>query len=74
MAVSNPPPNAMPDDALNLYNVACAYSSFGEIDNALDCLEKSILKGMAEIDWMKNDSDLDNVRDHPRFKALIAAD
>jgi len=66
--------NALPDDALNLYNIACVYSSVGEIDDALNCLEKSIRKGMAEVDWMKNDSDLDNLRDHPRFKALIGAD
>ena len=63
--------NALADDALNLYNVACVYSTIGEIDEALNCLEKSVRKGMAELDWMKNDSDLDNVRDHPRFKALI---
>lgn len=60
-------------DALNLYNVACVYSIIGKIDEALDCLEKSVREGMAEIDWMTNDSDLDNVRDHPRFKALLAA-
>jgi len=64
--------NALADDALNLYNVACVYSIIGEIDEALNCLEKSVRKGMAEIDWMKNDSDLDNVREHPRFKALVA--
>ena len=63
--------NALADDALNLYNVACVYSTIGEVDEALDCLEKSVRKGMAEIDWMKNDSDLDNVRDHPRFKVLL---
>jgi TolB-like protein/Flp pilus assembly protein TadD len=60
------------DDALNLYNVACVYSNIGEIELALDCLEKSVRKGMAEVDWMMNDSDLDNLREHPRFKALIA--
>ncbi|MCH7820869.1 MAG: tetratricopeptide repeat protein [Proteobacteria bacterium] len=60
-------------DALNLYNVACVYSTIGEIEEALDCLEKSVRQGMAEVDWMINDSDLDNVRDHPRFKALLAA-
>lgn len=59
------------DDALNLYNVACVYSNIGKIEEALDCLEKSTRKGMAEVDWMKNDSDLDNLRDHPRFKALL---
>lgn len=62
------------DDALNLYNVACVYSNIGEIELALDCLEKSVRKGMAELDWMKNDSDLDNLRDHPRFKALLPPD
>ncbi|HNP37152.1 MAG TPA: tetratricopeptide repeat protein [Woeseiaceae bacterium] len=59
------------DDALNLYNVACVYSTIGKIEEALDCLEKSVRKGMAELDWMKNDSDLDNLRSHPRFKALL---
>jgi len=59
------------DDALNLYNVACVYSNIGEIELALDCLEKSIRKGMAELDWMMNDSDLDNLREHPRFIALL---
>lgn len=59
------------DDALNLYNVACVYSNIGEIEMALDCLEKSVRKGMAEVDWMLNDSDLDNLRDEPRFKALL---
>ena len=58
-------------DALNLYNVACVYSTIGEVEEALDCLEKSVRKGMAEVDWMMNDSDLDNLREHPRFKALI---
>lgn len=62
------------DDALNLYNVACVYSIIGETEKALDCLEKSVRKGMAEVDWMLHDSDLDNLREHPRFKALIADD
>jgi adenylate cyclase len=62
------------DDALNLYNVACVYSNIGEVELALDCLEKSIRKGMAELDWMMNDSDLDNLRDHPRFIALLPED
>ncbi len=65
--------NSLGDDAVNLYNVACVYSNIGHIDEALDCLEKSVRKGMAEVDWMINDSDLDNLRDHPRFKALLKA-
>ncbi len=61
-----------PDDAMNLYNVACVYAHIGETENALDALEKSVGKGMAELEWMQNDSDLDNLRDHPRFKKLLA--
>ena len=67
---------ADPDDAMNMYNVACVYARTGKIEEAIDCLEKSVGKGMAEIDWMVNDSDLDNLRDHPRFGfiQLLAAE
>ena len=60
-----------PDDALNMYNVACAYAYTSEIEKAIDCLEQSINKGMAQMDWITHDTDLDNLRDHPRFKALL---
>ena len=66
--------NALADDALNLYNVACVYANIGKVEKALDCLEKSVRSGMAEVDWMTNDSDLDPLRDHPRFQALLSAD
>lgn len=62
-----------PDDALNLYNVACVYSNMGEIEKGIDCLEQSVRKGMAQMDWITHDTDLDNLRDHPRFKALLPA-
>jgi adenylate cyclase len=64
---------ADPDDAMNMYNVACVYARTDKIEEAIDCLEQSVGKGMAEIDWMVNDSDLDSLRDHPRFKKLLVA-
>jgi TolB-like protein/Flp pilus assembly protein TadD len=62
-----------PDDALVLYNSACTYAQLGETDKALDCLERSdTTAGSSEaFNWMQNDPDLDPLRDHPRFKALI---
>jgi TolB-like protein/Tfp pilus assembly protein PilF len=60
-----------PDDALILYNVACVYSHAHELDLALECLEKSISRGMAHKEWIAHDSDLDPLRDNPRFIALL---
>ena len=59
------------DDALVLYNLACLYSVAGEVSSAMDALERSYEAGLADPDWMREDSDLDNLRDHPRYKALV---
>jgi serine/threonine protein kinase/tetratricopeptide (TPR) repeat protein len=60
-----------PEDPSVLYNVACVYSGLGEIEKAIDCLEKSITSGMGQKEWIENDSDLDPLREHPRFQALL---
>jgi TolB-like protein/tetratricopeptide (TPR) repeat protein len=60
-----------PEDSMILYNVACVYSHARELDLALDCLEKSIAGGMAHMEWIENDTDLDPLRELPRFKAML---
>jgi serine/threonine protein kinase/Flp pilus assembly protein TadD len=60
-----------PNDPSVLYNVACVFSGLGELDKAIDCLEKSITSGMGQKEWIENDSDLDPLRNHPRFHALL---
>lgn len=52
-------------------NLACLYSLAGEVSSALDALEKSYEAGLADPDWMRQDSDLDNIRNHPRYRALV---
>jgi serine/threonine protein kinase/tetratricopeptide (TPR) repeat protein len=59
------------DDALVLYNLCCLYSLAGEVTSALDALEKSYQAGLADPEWMRQDSDLDNIRHHPRYKELV---
>jgi adenylate cyclase len=54
-----------------LYNVGCVYSLAGELDRALECIEKSVSSGLAYIEWLRQDSNLDPLRDHPRFQALL---
>lgn len=60
-----------PDDPMINYNVACCYAQAGEPEKALDCLEKAKGSGSLSAGWLKNDSDLFSLHDHPRFKALL---
>jgi adenylate cyclase len=55
------------------YNIGCGLIRAGEIDWALDLIEatvKATLRG--NLNWIKTDSDLDAVRDLPRFKQMMA--
>jgi len=56
-----------------LYNSACVFAKLGNIDRALDCLEKAMApsKGHWYRQWAGKDADLDSVRSHPRFQALM---
>ena len=53
------------------YNMACLYALIGNKDQALHLLELSVKKGMIQKAWVENDSDLDSLRDHPKFFALL---
>lgn len=61
-----------PDDPLTHYNIACVYSLLRETEKALDLLEPwSRRVNKVTKNWLANDADFDNIRDHPRFKALL---
>jgi TolB-like protein/Flp pilus assembly protein TadD len=62
-----------PDDVMMLYNVGCIYSLLGCVERALSCLERSVALGLRHSGWLEHDSNLDPLRGHPRFKALLAA-
>jgi adenylate cyclase len=52
--------------------VACVYALLGQVEQAIDCLEKAVQHGFGHKGWLENDSDLNSVRSHPRFQALLA--
>jgi non-specific serine/threonine protein kinase len=60
-----------PGDSMVLYNVACLWSMAGRIDQAIECAERAVAAGLRHKDWFEHDSNLDPLRDHPRFRALM---
>jgi serine/threonine protein kinase/Tfp pilus assembly protein PilF len=60
-----------PEEPLTLYNVACNYSLLGQPEEAIDCLERAVKFGYRHKQWLEHDSDLNPLRGHPRFQALL---
>ena len=49
--------------ATSLYNMACAHSSLGEIEQATECLAKAQTAGYLDFDSLETDPELKNLRD-----------
>ena len=60
-----------PDDPMLLYNLGCIHSLAGDVEEAIDCLERAQAGGLLQKGWYEHDGDLDPLRGHPRFKALL---
>ncbi len=59
-----------PEDSFVLSNVACLHALAGEIESAIDILEKAYDLGFGHKEWLEHDPDMDLLRHHPRFQAL----
>jgi len=62
-----------PDDRYMQYNLACAYAVLGQVEPSLDRLEQALRPGSLKSlrEFMLKDSDLDVLRSHPRYQALL---
>lgn len=60
-----------PEEPMTLYGTACTLALLGQTERALDSLEKVIALGTFQKKWLENDPDIDSLRNHPRFKALL---
>ena len=60
-----------PEDPLVRYNLACSYSLLGYVDAAIKELHRAIALGYKDYAHMKNDADLENVRNDPRYRRLL---
>jgi len=62
-----------PNDSIIHYNAACLNALSGNIEKSLDYLEVCMYQiGTLNKDWVIHDSDLDTVREHPRFLKILA--
>jgi Zn-dependent protease len=49
------------------YNIACAHARAGRIGQALQWIKRAVDAGYNDFDALKNDPDLQALRDHPEF-------
>jgi tetratricopeptide (TPR) repeat protein len=59
-----------PLNPLVFYNLACSYSLSGELDQAVDALEKALQLGYRDFEWLAKDPDLKRLRSHVAFDDL----
>jgi TolB-like protein/tetratricopeptide (TPR) repeat protein len=62
---------ARPDAFSTFYNVACAYSVLGDVDDAIAMLDQAVQHGRGNLEWIERDPDFDPLRADPRFNAIV---
>lgn len=61
----------LPLDATVWYNLACSYALTGHTDHAFDTLDKALHRGYDDFRHLREDEDLDALREDPRFQQLL---
>ncbi|MCS7167113.1 MAG: tetratricopeptide repeat protein [Gemmatales bacterium] len=60
-----------PQDAVAHYNLACTYARLHKTDAAIRALSRAIELGYRDYRYIKQDRDLDSIRDDPRYRELM---
>ncbi len=60
-----------PQNATAWYNLACALSRLEKIKQAVKALRKAVDCGFDDLEWLKKDPDLDNLRAHRLYTEFI---
>lgn len=61
-----------PTNATAHYNLACSLALSRRRNDALRALQHAIVLGYRDYDWMTQDPDLEDLKAHPEFSALLA--
>jgi tetratricopeptide (TPR) repeat protein len=60
-----------PTDPLVHYNLACSYALLNRTEQALKSLRRAIELGYRDFRYLREDRDLDSLRQDPRFRQLL---
>lgn len=61
----------LPDNATAHYNLACSLALVKRKADALRALRQAVALGYRDFDWMQQDPDLEGLKNHPAFQALL---
>jgi tetratricopeptide (TPR) repeat protein len=61
----------LPENPTAHYNLACSLALVKRKAEALRALQHAVKLGYKDFDWMQQDPDLDGLKKHPEFLALI---
>ncbi|MBY0230313.1 MAG: hypothetical protein K2W96_13600 [Gemmataceae bacterium] len=60
-----------PEDALAHYNLACSYARLNRANQSIKTLRRAVELGYRDFRFIWEDSDLDAIREDPRFRKLM---
>jgi tetratricopeptide (TPR) repeat protein len=60
-----------PGDPLAHYNLACSYALLKRTDQAIKALRRAVELGYRDFRYMRQDRDLDSIRNDPRYRQLL---
>ena len=61
----------LPGNATAHYNLACSLALLKRKPDALRALNRAVELGYKDFDWMAQDPDLEGLKEHPEFVALL---
>lgn len=60
-----------PNDSLAHYNLACSFALLKRPDQSIKTLRRAVELGYHDFRYMREDHDLDSIRQDPRFRQLL---
>ena len=60
-----------PEDPYITYGLACFYSRTGRTEKGIYFFKQAVNGGFTHLQWINNDTDLDQIREMPEFRKIV---